>query len=460
MLAAALCVPAAAAEPHPLRTAIVDPAAFTGPEAELAFKRVKASGATFVKLALFWGVLAPSRPSGDRTDPANRAYHWESLDRQISRAHAAGLEPIVYITGSPRWARDMRAGGRRTTWPKPSELALFARAAAKRYDGEFVSPAGRSAGRALPRVRAWQVWNEPNARRELSPQFRGGRPVSPEHYRRMVNAFADAVHAVHCDNLVVAGGLGPFGHRSRDIEVVAPLRFMRLMLRARSHFDVWATHPYTNGGPTHHAAARDDVSLGDLPRMERVLRAAVRSGNVVSSRPVEFWVTEFGWDTNRPDPRGVPMKLHARWVAEALYRMWSAGVSLVTWFRVGDDPLRSSPYQSGLYFSGGEPKFSLRAFRFPFVAFRRKGGPVVWGRTPRSGPDPVVVEQKNGSRWSALAALKPDRYGIFSARLRSPLHGPLRARLANGAYTSVPFSLSRPPDRRVFPFGCGGPIRC
>jgi hypothetical protein len=412
---------------------------------------VKASGATYVKLALFWSVLAPSRPSGDRTNPANPAYHWENLDRQITRAHAAGLEPIIYVSGSPRWAHDIRAGGRRTTWPKPAELALLARAAATRYGGQF---------RGLPRVRVWQVWNEPNARRELNPQFRGGRPVSPEHYRRMVNAFAAAVHAVHRDDLVVAGGLGPFGHRSRDIEVVAPQRFMRLMLRGRSHFDVWAHHPYTNGGPTHHAAARDDVSLGDLPSMNRVLRAAVRSGRVVSERRVEFWVTEFAWDTKPPDPRAVPMKLHARWIAEALYRMWSAGVSLVTWFRLRDDTLRASPYQSGLYFADGEPKLSLRAFRFPFVAFRRTAGLAVWGRTPSSLSEPVVVEQRNGSRWSALGALTPDRYGIFSARLRSLRHGPLRARLADGAEASVPFSLVRPPDRRVFPFGCGGPIRC
>ena len=48
----------------------------------------------------------------------------------------------------------------------------------------------------------------------------------------------------------------------------------------------------------------------------------------------------------------MPAALEGRWVAEALYRMWSAGVSLVVWFTLRDQPVRTSPYQSGLYFDG------------------------------------------------------------------------------------------------------------
>ena len=87
-----------------------------------------------------------------------------------------------------------------------------------------------------------------------------------------------------------------------------------------------------------------------------------------------IWVTEFGWDTAPADPKGVPLALHARWVSEALYRMWNAGVSLVTWIQLRDDPLTTSYTQSGLYLRAREvqrdrPKAALRAFRFPFVAF-------------------------------------------------------------------------------------------
>ena len=150
-----------------------------------------------------------------------------------------------------------------------------------------------------------------------------------------------------------------------SVDRVAPLKFMRQLLclsagkspkavcRKRVRFDVWAHHPYTSGGPMHHANGKDDVSLPDLWKMKVLLDAAVRTGNLASRGPVRFWVTEFAWDTSPPDPKGVPEQLHARWVAEALYRMWSQGVSLVTWFQVRDQPFTSStPFQSGLYFRG------------------------------------------------------------------------------------------------------------
>ena len=51
----------------------------------------------------------------------------------------------------------------------------------------------------------------------------------------MVNAMARAVHAVHRDNVVIAGGLAPFGGdindpsggQVRDQERIHPLEFMR-----------------------------------------------------------------------------------------------------------------------------------------------------------------------------------------------------------------------------------------
>ena len=107
------------------------------------------------------------------------------------------------------------------------QFAQFAQAAATPLQRHV--HAGRGTG-PLPRVRYWEAWNEPNAGREIAPQRVNGQPVSPAHYRRMVNAFAAAVHGVNAGNLVVAGTLGPFGHDSKDIQVVAPMRFMSDLL--------------------------------------------------------------------------------------------------------------------------------------------------------------------------------------------------------------------------------------
>jgi hypothetical protein len=202
----------------------------------------------------------------------------------------------------------------------------------------------------------------------------------------------------------------------------------------------------------------DDVSLGDLPEMKALLDAAVRAHHVRSRAAVRFWVTEFSWDTRPPDRLGVPINLHARWVSEALYRMWAAGVSLCVWFRLDDDPVGVTPYQSGLYFHAASvrnerPKLSLQAFRFPFVALPDARRIQIWGRTPGGRPGTVVVEQRSGGTWRRVLARAADRNGIFTAMVTGRGSGDFRARVPAQGATSLPFALKGPPDRPALPFG-------
>jgi hypothetical protein len=141
--------------------------------------------------------------------------------------------------------------------------------------------------------------------------------------------------------------------------------------------------------------------------------------------------------------------------------MWSAGVSAVIWYRLQDDPLRVSPYQSGFFSTAGKPKHSLEAFRFPFVAFRTKSGISVWGRTPLGKSGSVIVERQSGGRWISAARLHADGGGIFSQLLvAADGTSAFRARLVSPAETSLAFSLTVPHDRPTTPFGCGGSIPC
>jgi hypothetical protein len=173
---------------------------------------------------------------------------------------------------------------------------------------------------------------------------------------------------------------------------------------------------------------------------------------VISSRRIQFWVTEFSWDSKGPDPKGVPLKLEAQWVSEALYRAWQAGVTMFTWFLLRDHA-RPSPYQSGLFFETWKPKPALTAFRFPFVAFRRPNGVFVWGRTPAGKAASVVVERSTAHGWKRVAALRTTSAGVFSRvlSLRLPASSSLRARGAGS--TSIAFPLKPPRDLFVRPFG-------
>ena len=444
---------------------ILFPGQFEGRHADEAFSRLRGSGANVVRLWLSWRGTGPGKPQRAR-DPRDPAYDWRRFDAKVKRAVRHGLQPLVFIVEAPNWASGS------TGWDRPDPVALgrFAQAAATRYSGRFdPDPDDLDYGEALPRIRYWQVWNEPNLIYFLTPQYRRGRLFSADHYRSMVNRFSSGVKAVHATNLVLAGGTGPFRRNQNS----SPLGFMRDFLCLRSdlrrqqrcgpvRFDIWGHHPYTAGGPTHMAARRDDVSLGDLPQMRRVLVAARRRGTIQTSGPVRFWIDEFSWDTNPPDPGAVPSSLHARWVAEGMYRMWRSGVSLVVWFQLMDNRWTGrcgNPFQSGLFhwsrsIVSARPKYSRAAFRFPFVAFREPGRVLVWGRTPRSQPGTVLVERRTGSRWMRVGSVRAGSSGVFSKRYAASWWwgSKLRARLP-GKATSVPFSLTPVRDRVYQPFG-------
>ena len=441
----------------PLRTALFDPI-FEGPEGDTALAIARSVGATYVRLPVWWNTTAPGDPPPGfvATDPTSPGYRWASLDTTLRQVEAAGLTPILVISTPPNWAYQTRPDSVNGGSPKIADLGDFATALATHYNGLTTD---------APAEHIFQVWNEPNLSRYLSPVDAGG-------YRGMVNAVADAVHAVDPTSIVVAGGLDPYGHpksKGGKWYAVPPLAFMRSLLclskgshphrtcNASIHFDVWSHHPYTpyiHGGPFAHAKVRDDVELGDLPKMRALLQAGVRLGQVTSGSPVQFWVTEFGWNTNPPRKHSPSLGLAARWTAESLHQMWLSGVSLVTWFLLEDLP-RPSYYQSGLFFRSSsighaQAKPMRTAFRFPFVAYLKKRTVSIWGRVATSDRQVVTVQRRHGKKgkWQKVALIRSNEHGIFKATvgLKATTKDWLRA-VAPGSGKSLAFSLQQPARR-------------
>jgi hypothetical protein len=207
----------------------------------------------------------------------------------------------------------------------------------------------------------------------------------------------------------------------------------------------------------------DNVWIYNLGALTALVNAAQQAGSLISSQPVQTWVTEFSWDSNPPDPLGVPLRLEQRWVAEALYRAWQGGVSVFTWYALRDEPIQVSSQQAGLYFACPQgiacdtPKPMQRSFRFPFVAYR--SGPrkvLLWGRQPFGSTGAVRIQWRRNGGWKTLTVLSTDADGIFTATRRlpsgiDPRSGVLRA-VGNGE-ASPSFSLHHPADIIVTPFG-------
>jgi hypothetical protein len=453
-----------------------------------AFQKVKAAGANYVRLILNWrsSAMSQTTPPADLASPSS--YKWNTIDSWVQRALANGLKPMITVYDAPTWAEhrfstdpsQWRAG---TVRPDADMYAAFATAAVNHFKALV----------GADKHFAWEVWNEPNLTYFLQPQrnLSTGKWLSPPMYRNLLNKFYNAVHAADPSAVVVGGSTAPFGKRKKP----GPLLFFRKVAcltnknrkaaNCTVKADAWSTHPYTEGGPTHHAVLAADVSLGDLPELHAAMRAGVRVGNVKSG--IQFWVGEFGWDSKGPDSLGVPLTRHARWISEALYRSWRAGVSIFIFHQLRDRPFPEAAYQSGLYFCGAPgladdgfssnecegSSFSFandvkkaktwRSAYFPFVAYAGGGRMTIWGRTPNSTPGvTILIQRKTSSGFKTIKTITANSVGIFSKRFISSMtRGYLRARYASDVNTfSLPFSVVRQRDRPAKPWGCGGPLPC
>ena len=311
--------------------------------------RARASGARIVRVPMSWRAVerlgAPTEPANPG-DPAYDFAIWDDLVRRIVRA---GLEPLITVyeaperpEASPRWR--FAAPG---TWaPDPAAFGRFAAAVATRYSGHYPDPLSPS--HALPHVRWWQAWNEPNLPRLLQPQWvvRNGRwhTYAPQRYRAMLNAFWEAIKGVDRHDKVLTAGAGPIGEPRDGEGRMAPVRFWQALLCLGSaphlrvercpdpaHFDLLAHHPLSIGDPTVRSVGPLDVAIADLDRVSRLLRSAQRHGLVRPRAGQRLAVTELNWDSRPPDPRGVSGDLAARYVAAAFFLLWRQGAALVLW---------------------------------------------------------------------------------------------------------------------------------
>jgi hypothetical protein len=452
----AVLAPGSARAASPLVLGFAD-SAFTGPSASTWLTRAHAAGADVVRINIGWVAPdTPTRPARfDARNPGDPQYSFKAADQAIRLATSDGLRVILNFTGAPRWAEGphMPADAPPGTWrPQPRAVEDYAIALAQRYSGRFPDPANPL--RTLPRVWAFQLWNEPNLPEYLTPQWVGNRVASPGIYRAMLNAFYAGIKSVDPHALVVTAGTAPFGDPWTGGRIM-PAMFWRALLCLRqagaklvgarcpdrARFDVLAHHPYSVGAPQTKALNPDDVSIPDMDKLSTLLRAAERTGRVLPHIRHAIWVTEVGYNTDPPNPQGVPMQQDVRWVAQTLALLWRQGVSLITWNTIVDEPPQPSyadTSQAGFYLLDGQPKLSLSEFEFPLSAWRADQAEVeVWGRAPVGGL--LAIQRRDGAVWRTIAERHVNSHSTFLTHL---VHtGPLTLRGVISEQASLAFTL-------------------
>lgn len=167
--------------------------------------RARSARTRIVLFSAVWRNIAPAEatPSFNPKNPADSGYDWRTLDGALRDATARGLTPTILVAHpAPVWAEgpnrpaglEIPAGPSDATtapvgtWkPDPGAVGDFGEALARRYSGKFSDPANPGAG-ALPRVRHFQLWQEPNLGVYLNPRYEGGEPFAAIHYRKMRRA--------------------------------------------------------------------------------------------------------------------------------------------------------------------------------------------------------------------------------------------------------------------------------
>jgi hypothetical protein len=257
-----------------------------------------------------------------------------------------------------------------------------------------------------------------------------------------MNAFYAAVKRVAPSNFVVMGGTAPYGDPpggarmqpvafDRALFCLSGARLAPIACPDPVHLDAVSHHPYATDGPLRPVFNADDAAIADVHKLARVLQAAESSGRALPPGPKRLWVTEVSWDSSPPDPQGVPIARHARWLEQMLFVLWSQGVDTVLWLQLVDSPPTpsyASSYQAGLYYRSGVPKPAARAFRFPFVTERLDPRRVhVWGRSPQAGS--LAVEVLRGHRWAVMRRLAVGAHRVFEATLGVADGAVVRARI-------------------------------
>jgi len=410
---AALSVTPGASASRRMPIGFHDDASFRWSEnAPLELDRAAAAHATIIRTVVEWRTVAPVRPRR-ASSPFDPAYRLNDVDELVREAQRRGVEVMITIWGTPRWAN----GGRPANVAprRASDLTNFARALASRYSGRY---------EGYPYVGRYSVWNEPNLGIFLSPQFDSRRRiVGPRNYAQLYRAAYKGIKAGNRGALVAIGETSNQGrdHPLRGArDSVAPATFARLLARERGlRFDAYATHPYSTRPslPPTQRVRWPNVTLTRLKQFERAL------DRWFHRRDIPVWITEYGYETKPGERGGVTPATQARYLTSVVRQLrGDPRVRMFIWFIFRDS--RQSLWQSGLYTSSGRAKPAYRAFS---TLARATGGD---SRTIRARVQPTLVVPVSALAFTSRRGTPIDvGYRVFLGRRRVAV-GQARPRLA------------------------------
>jgi Cellulase (glycosyl hydrolase family 5) len=311
------------------------------------------TGAKVTRFDIVWSDVSKTRPA-DPADPADPAYNFARVDKVIEGLLDRGIRPIVSVYSSPAWAargKGAKKGDRvNPNAPDPKQFGAFMEAVATRYNGTF---AAGSNGQGLL-VRHWELWNEGNLARYLSPQFdRKKKPVSTITYAAMVREAYPRIKSANPDSIVLAGATGP--KSKTDKTGLGTRDWMKALKTSKVKFDAYSQHIYPAAAPlTPNAPV---PSWSSIPALLKEVDG-FRKG-------MPMYITEAGYTTSK-----TPFRKNVKPLAESkqatylkqifgLKSVKSKRIPVVVWFNLQDNV----NWPAGLMRASGAKKPSFAAFQ-------------------------------------------------------------------------------------------------
>lgn len=396
-----------------------------GPDADKVVLEWQQNGIQTVRIYALWSRIAPDSPGG--------AYDWASLDQAVARVSAAGMKPILTITGpGPLWVSRRSERGEIRYDPDPK---LF---------GEF---AGTVAARYADQVDRYIIWNEPNLGGWLRPQAacfgKVCNSVGPHLYRDLVAAAYPAIHTADSKAQVLIGAMSSRGvSLTNENSNHRPLAFLRALGCVDAKFkklstgrcktfkpapaDGFAFHPHgVLTAPEKVFPNADDVSIASLSRLTTVLDKLSSAKRIKGTkRKLDLYLDEFGYQTNPPDKfTGITLTQQDQWLQRAAYQAWrNPRVKLFAQYLWVDEPRslnnENGGWQSGVRFTDGRAKPSLKHFAMPFALDASRGR--LWGQVRTRETRTVTVQRRlaGSSSWRRIATRRTDAQGYWSWTMR------------------------------------------
>lgn len=223
-------------------------------------------------------------------EPRKGMWRFDNLDKYLAAAEEHHVEVLLPLGLSPRWAS-----------ARPDERSVYGPGfAAEPNDLEdwraYVTAVVKHCG---ARVRAYEIWNEPN----LKPFWSGGT----DQLVILTREAFQIIRSINPQAIIVS----PSATASYGTKWLAEF----LSKGGGQYVDVIGYHVYVNPDPPEAM----------LPIIQRIKQ--IMADNGVGDRPL--WNTEVGWA--RPKPF-LPEDLAAAYLARTYILNWAAGVQRLYWY--------------------------------------------------------------------------------------------------------------------------------